>query len=208
MCGSGVGWDARGEGAETLALALVSFPLDAASLFRTAALAHGSYAGPVPADPLTQRILASLGRRPRSVFVFPVEVRGRVVALLYGDRGNRPISQRKLAELILFCQELGAAFAELIVLRKQRRFSEQEAVPEAREEALAALGWTGGPPPVLEGLGRSSTSRKASPADLSEVLGRLVGHDAAARAAAIADLGRSPDVAARALAAQFPGPRA
>jgi HEAT repeat protein len=36
----------------------------------------------------------------------------------------------------------------------------------------------------------------------------LVGHDASARAAAIADLSRSPDVAARALAAQFPGPSA
>jgi HEAT repeat protein len=205
--GTGVGWDARGEGADPVALAQVSFPLDAASLFRTAALAHGSYAGPVPGDPLTRRILETLGRRPRSVFVFPVEVRGRLVALLYGDRGNRPVSQRKLSELILFCQELGAAFAELIVLRKQRRFTELEPEPESREEVLAALGWTGGPPPVLEGLGRAGPSRTA-PADLSEVLGRLVGHDASARAAAIADLSRSPDAAARALAAQFPGPSA
>ena len=205
--GSGVGWDAGGEGADPVALAQVSFPLDAASVFRTAAMAHGSYAGPVPGDPLTRQILAALGRRPRSVFVFPVEVRGRLVALLYGDRGNRPVSQRRLSELILFCQELGTAFAELIVLRKQRRFTEMETEPEAREEALAALGWTGGRPPVLEGLGRTAPAR-AEPADLSEVLGRLVGHDAAARAAAIADLRRSPDAAARALAAQFPGPSA
>src|SRR5262249_50292335 len=62
--GSGVGWDARGEGSETLALAQISFPLDAVSVFRTAALAHGSYAGPVPADPLTRSILESLGRQP------------------------------------------------------------------------------------------------------------------------------------------------
>jgi HEAT repeat protein len=205
--GTGVGWDARGEGGDPVALAQVSFPLDGASVFRTAAMAHGSYAGPVPGDPLTQQILAALGRRPRSLFVFPVEVRGRLVALLYGDRGNRPVSQRKLSELILFCQELGTAFAELIVLRKQRRFTELETEPEAREEALAALGWTGGPPPVLEGLGRAAPTR-TEPADLSEVLGRLVGHDASARAAAIADLRRSPDAAARALAAQFPGPSA
>ena len=205
--GSGVGWDARGEGADPVALAQVSFPLDATSVFRTAAMAHGSYAGPVPGDPSTRQILDSIGRRPRSVFVFPVEVRGRLVALLYGDRGNRPVSQRKLSELILFCQDLGHAFAELIVLRKQRRFTELEGEAETREEALAALGWTGGPPPTLEGLGRAAPA-KTEPADLSEVLGRLVGHDASARAAAIADLSRSPDVAARALAAQFPGPSA
>jgi HEAT repeat protein len=40
------------------------------------------------------------------------------------------------------------------------------------------------------------------------VLERLVGTDATARASAISDLTRAPDTAARALAAQFPGPSA
>ncbi|HET9157024.1 MAG TPA: FrgA protein, partial [Myxococcaceae bacterium] len=44
--------------------------------------------------------------------------------------------------------------------------------------------------------------------DLGPVLERLVGSDATARASAISDLTRAPDAAARALAAQFPGPSA
>ncbi len=51
------------------------------------------------------------------------------MAVLYGDSGERPVSQRRLSDLILFCQELGPAFAELIVLRKQRRFADQNTPP-------------------------------------------------------------------------------
>ena len=203
--GTAVGWDARGEGAEDISPAQVSFPLDVPSAFRTAALAHGSYAGPVPPDPLTREVLEALGRNPRSLFVFPVEVRGRLVALIYADRGERPISQRRLSELILFCQDLGAAFAELIVLRKQRRFVDEEQ-PPADVAAVAALGVGTGPRRSLEGLDRAEPV--PAPADLGPVLERLVGSDAAARAAAISELTRAPDAAARALAAQFPGPSA
>lgn len=202
--GTAMGWDARGEGADASALAQVSFPLDVPSVFRTAARAHASYAGPVPADAQTRQVLEALGRAPRSVFVFPVEVRGRLVAILYGDRGSRPVSQRRLSDLILFCQELGAAFAELIVLRKQRRFAEED--PPDVAETSTGLGLTGVARPSLEGLERSPPA--AAPADLGPVLERLVGTDATARAAAISDLTRAPDAAARALAAQFPGPSA
>ncbi len=201
--GTAMGWDARGEGADAIAVAQVSFPLDVPSVFRTTALAHACYAGPVPGDALTRQVLDALGRRPRSVFVFPVEVRGRLVAVLYGDRGERPVSQRRLSELILFCQDLGPAFAELIVLRKQRRFPEDEP-PSA--EAPGALGLGGAPRRTLEGLDRAPPA--TAPADLGPVLERLVGADATARAAAISDLTRAPDAAARALGAQFPGPSA
>ena len=200
--GAAMGWDARGEGAEEVSIQQVSFPLDVPSVFRTAALAHSCYAGPVPGDPRTREVLATLRRSPRSVFVFPVEVRGRLVAVLYGDRGERAVSQRRLSELILFCQDLGQAFAELIVLRKQRRFSDDDP-PPGRTDA-----------PRLDGALRrtpESLDRAPPPAalgDLGPVLERLVGSDAAARAAAISELTRAPDAAARALAAEFPGPSA
>ncbi len=200
--GTAMGWDARGEGTDVLSIPQVSFPLDVPSVFRTAALAHSCYAGPVPVDPLTRQVLESLGRAPRSVFVFPVEVRGRLVAVLYGDRGERPVSQRRLSDLILFCQDLGQAFAELIVLRKQRRFSDEE--PPA--ESVGTMGLTGSTRRTLESLDRAPPA--PAPADLGPVLERLVGADATARAAAISELSRAPDAAARALAAQFPGPSA
>jgi len=201
--GTAIGWDATGEGAEALAMPQVSLPLDAPSAFRTAALAHSCYAGPVPADAMTRQLLDALGRAPRSVFVFPIEVRGRLVALVYADRGEKMVSQRRLSELILFCQDLGPAFAELIVLRKQRRFTEDE--PQAGE-GTGTLGLGTTQRRSLEGLDRAPAA--SAPADLGPVLERLVGSDATARAAAISELTRAPEAAARALATQFPGPSA
>ncbi|HEY1905593.1 MAG TPA: hypothetical protein VGG91_06100, partial [Myxococcaceae bacterium] len=58
--GAAMGWDARGEGADSISIQQVSFPLDAPSVFRTTALAHSCYAGPVPSDPLTRQVLESL----------------------------------------------------------------------------------------------------------------------------------------------------
>jgi len=199
--GAAMGWDARGDGAEDLAIQQVSFPLDVPSMFRTATLAHSCYAGPVPSDALSRQILASLRRSPRSVFVFPVEVRGRLVALLYGDRGERAVSQRRLSDLILFCQDLGQAFAELIVLRKQRRFSDHEPATEP-----GTLTFDGAPRPTPGTLDRAPPP--AALGDLGPVLEQLVGSDAMARATAISQLTQAPDAAARALAAQFPGPSA
>jgi HEAT repeat protein len=206
--GTAIGWDARGERADAVSLAQVSFPLDVPSMFRTAALAHGPYAGPVPSDALTSQVLDALGRRPRSAFVFPVEVRGRHVALVYGDRGQLQTSRRRLAEFILFCQELGAAFAELIVLQKQRRFRDPEAPQD--EAGPSTLAVTPMPGPAPEGLGRVRPLRPVERpiADLAPLLERLMGNEAASRAAAIAELLRTPEASARALAAHFPGPTA
>jgi HEAT repeat protein len=200
--GAAMGWDAQGDGAEEASIQQVSFPLDAPSVFRTAALAHSCYAGPVPADALTREVLSSLGRAPRSVFVFPVEVRGRLVAVVYGDRGERAVSQRRLSDLILFCQDLGQAFAELIVLRKQRRFPEAD----RPAEPSGVLGLDGALRRTPETLDRAPPP--AALGDLGPVLERLVGSDAAARASAVSELTRAPDAAARALSAQFPGPSA
>ncbi|RKG88342.1 hypothetical protein D7V97_42785, partial [Corallococcus sp. CA053C] len=119
--GAAGGWDSRGEGLDANALSQVSIPLDASSVFRTVAVTRGSYAGPLPPDALTRHYLELFGRQsPRTVFLYPVEVKGRLVAILYGDCGQKPMSQRRLSDYILFCQDLPAAFQELILFRKQR----------------------------------------------------------------------------------------
>lgn len=119
--GAAVGWDAQGEAANPQLVQQISFPLDATSVFRTVALSRSSYAGPPPQDPLTQQVLEQLGRRPRAVVLFAVEVKHRLVAIFYGDAGARPPSQRAVSEWILFCQGLSQAFQELILSRKQQR---------------------------------------------------------------------------------------
>ena len=141
--GAAMGWDARAEG-EPPQIRHVSIPLDAASVFRTVALTRGSYVGPLPPDALTQHYLALLGRSPRAVFLWPVEVKGRLVAMLYGDSGGKPVSQRKLNDFILFCQELPSAFGELIVFRKQRLRAPGSS-PGLRRLLMPSVGISPGP---------------------------------------------------------------
>jgi hypothetical protein len=117
--GSAVGWDAQGADASPAHAQQISFPLDSSSVFRTVALSRSSYAGPPPPDPLTQQVLEQLGRRPRAVVLFAVEVKHRLVAIFYGDAGARPPSQRAVNDWLLFCQGLSQAFQELILSRKQ-----------------------------------------------------------------------------------------
>ncbi|MBU8899085.1 FrgA protein [Corallococcus sp. M34] len=234
MRGAGVGWDARGEGMLGEPLHQVSIPLDASSVFRTVAVTRGSYAGPLPPDALTKHYLELFGRQaPRTVFLYPVEVKGRLVAILYGDCGQKPISQRRLSDYILFCQDLPAAFQELILFRKQRvselrgneptDFAIDEDVPPGASlqptpaPAMAAgLGWS---PFFGRGaagnLGRAATvpprvmsQEERPPPDFTPLLRRLTGPDAAQRSSAMAELARSPEASARVLAQHFPGPTA
>lgn len=130
--GTAVGWDARGEYVDRALIQQISIPLDAQSVFRTVALTRGSFVGPMPSDQLTHYFLSLLGRQPRTGFLFAVEVKGRLVAILYGDCGSRPISQRRLSDFVLFCQELPNAFQELIVYRK-RYLAQQWAEAQAAQ---------------------------------------------------------------------------
>jgi hypothetical protein len=194
MRGAAVGWDARGEG-ELAAIRQLAIPLDAASVFRTVALTRGSYVGPLPPDALSQHYLALLGRMPRTVFVWPVEVQSKLVAILYGDCGARPISQRRLADFILFCQDLPSAFHELILYRKQN-----PRVPQQLTSADGRLPSTDGATPGAGGY---------APADADWFAGLitlLTGPDAAERSMAMMELMKTPDASARALASAFPGP--
>lgn len=224
--GSAGGWEARGEGMTGEPLSQVSIPLDAGSLFRTVAVTRGSYAGPLPPDALSKHYLELFGRQsPRAVFLYPVEVRGRLVALMYGDCGQKPISQRRLSDFILFCQDMPGAFQELILFRKQRSLTELrasdiiEATPQfgtavPAPAAAAGLGWSPFFGRTSGTLGRGATmppqvmSEERPPPDFAPLIKRLTGPDAAQRSNAMAELARTPEASARVLAANFPGPTA
>lgn len=189
--GAAYGWAARSSDGE-LDPRSFAIPLDAASVFRTVALTRGSYVGPVPPDALTQHYLALFGRSPRAVFLWPIEVQGRLVAMLYGDAGAKPMSQRKLNDFILFCRDLPGAFHELLVFRKQlsgvrTAFAEMGEVPPPAETAPMA------PETQDETL-------------VDGLLQLLLGPDAKERGDALAELMRMPHVAAKALVRHFPGP--
>jgi hypothetical protein len=234
--GKAVGWDAHGQGADKARLQQLSVPLDVPSLFRTAALAHSAYAGPVPKDEVTRDVLQKLRRAPRTVFLHPVEVKGRLVAMVYGDSTGKPVSQRRLADFRLFCQELSGAFSELLVLRRQ--LLSAAARPDASQPVDAAApravsptpsasvapsgvaappppGWAPGARAVPDSLGRAvsrpgpgQAEGARPPPDFQPLLTRLLGTEATLRARAMAEFARTPEPAARVLAAAFPGPTA
>ncbi|QRK12872.1 FrgA protein [Archangium violaceum] len=231
--GAAVGWDSRGDGLGSDKLSQVSIPLDASSVFRTVAITRGSYAGPMPPDSLTKHYLELFGRQPpRTLFLYPVEVRGRLVAVIYGDCGQKPISQRRLSDFILFCQDMPGAFQELILFRKQRLgelrnvldFDVDVDEPAANTGAApstpapnmaAGLGWSPFVTRSANVLGRAAamaplvmSQEERPPPDFGPLLKRLTGPDANQRANAMAELARSPEASARVLATHFPGPTA
>jgi hypothetical protein len=231
--GAAEGWEARGEGANPEHFGTVSIPLDASSVFRTVAITRGSYAGPLPPDSLTKPYLELFGRQAaRTVFLYPVEVRGRLVAILYGDSGQKPISQRRLSDFIIFCQELPGAFQDLILFRKQR-VSEPAArgldfdvdvdvempgapsMPTPAPATATGLGWSPFVTRSANAPGRAASmaplvqsQEERPPPDFGPLLKRLTGPDAAQRASAMAELARTPEASAKALATHFPGPTA
>jgi hypothetical protein len=226
--GKAVGWDALGEGADKSLLSQLSVPLDVPSLFRTVALAHAAYAGPAPKDALSRDVLYKMRRAPRTVFLHPVEVKGRLVAMVYGDRAGKPVSQRRLADFRLFCQELSVAFSELLVSRRQLvstakatppgpRPAPPEAPPGAAappvKPAAPGLGWAPSVRASTGSLGRASTrpgpgqaEGARPPPDFQPLLARLLGTEPAERARAMAEFARTPEPSARVLAGAFPGP--
>jgi HEAT repeat protein len=205
MRGAAVGWDGRGD-VDVEALRQVAIPLDAASVFRTVALTRGSYVGPLPPDALSQHYLALLSRSPRTVFMWPVEVQSRLVAILYGDCGARPVSQRRLADFILFCQDLPSAFHELILHRKQNpQVAQTLTVPT---ESMPSWGESGAPsgsewhepppPPPAHAEGDAEW--------FTGLITLLTGPDPSERSMAMLELMKTPDASAQALTYAFPGP--
>lgn len=204
MRGAAVGWDGRGD-VDVEALRQVAIPLDAASVFRTVALTRGSYVGPLPPDALSQHYLALLSRSPRTVFLWPIEVQSRLVAVLYGDCGSRPVSQRRLADFILFCQDLPNAFHELILYRKQNPQAEQTlTVPT---ESMPSWGDGGGPQGSEWNQVPQQTTHTEGDAEwFNGLITLLTGPDPSERSMSMLELMKTPDASARALAYAFPGP--
>jgi hypothetical protein len=154
----------------------ISLPLDVFSVFRTVTLSRGSYVGPPPPDAFTGFFLQRIGRTPRIIFLFPVESRAKVILMLYGDGGSEPVSQRKLSDLLLFCQSLPAALSR--------------AAPRAP------------PRPVVSRSDRARLHEQ----DFPQLLAQVTGPDVDERAIAMETLASAPSLFAPKLIAQFPGP--
>lgn len=80
------------------------------------------YCGAPGRDPLTIRILRSLGREGvREIALVPICVQERLVAFLYADAVWKPFAPGSVAGLFAICQETAATFERLIVERKRNQ---------------------------------------------------------------------------------------
>lgn len=122
----------------TRRLAQISLPLNLPSVFQTIYATQGHYLGPLPHNQANVRLLSDMGRAPpHAAFLAPVLVGGKVAAILYGDRGGRGVSPKKVAALLVLVGRAGLGLENLIRARKGSAAQLAEAPPEA--EAQPAL---------------------------------------------------------------------
>ena len=180
--------------------------------------ARGRYLGPLPEDELTLQLLKDLGRpSPRVALIYPVFVDERAVAFFFADRGDCGVSARKVAEFLLFAQELSTAFERAIVGHKKR----QTAVRAVAESALLPMPRKPAPPRAPPAASREESGEflfpipESAPAaapiavevrSVDKLIDDLISPERPRRVAALAELESTPEESARALAARFPGP--
>lgn len=138
--GAATGFRARGPNGDDERVERAHILLDAPSVLRTVLRARGRYLGPLPGDPVTQQMLSDLGRLPpRAALIYPVLLRERPVAIVYADRGPRPIAADKVAAWLVFAQELPAALERAISHQKQVRNVSAVAVAPLLGGALPSI---------------------------------------------------------------------
>ena len=116
------GRDASGPGADRAKVAALGVPLDLPSNLARARERRAHVVARVPAEGLDADLARDLARGPRSpsraIGLFPVVVRNRAVALVYGDDGDADVQLESLGEVIAVIGLASSAF-ERVALRKK-----------------------------------------------------------------------------------------
>ncbi len=151
------GRDAFGDGASREKVARVGVPLDLQNILATARGEKRSYRGYPHTEGLDPVLLADLGRDGKSeCIVFPVVVRTRVVALLFGDGGVSGIDDESVRQVELLLDAAGGAFERVIVRRKLRTDAKGErgvavAQKKAEDSVAPPANKVSAPPPSNDG---------------------------------------------------------
>ncbi|MCS6899548.1 MAG: hypothetical protein RMJ98_07595 [Myxococcales bacterium] len=119
------GRDAFGAGADPEKVAGIGIPLDLPSCLAQARNLGAPVSVPLRLDGIDASLAADLKRSPRkAVFVLPIMVRQRCIALLYGDNGEDAAELADAAEVIAAGSLAGNALERLAMERKRRRSTE------------------------------------------------------------------------------------
>lgn len=169
------GRDANGPGASRERVIGMSIPLDVASMFATAREQRAyliTHASTVGVDPV---LLSDLQRVPGgSVFVVPLLVKNRCVALFYADDGDSGVEPVAVSDVAAFAQLVGRAFEKLIVRKKMASALASQSSPSLPTGA----GEPTSPAEPAEGAatrGERVEARRSTPAPPSVVVRRPAG---------------------------------
>ncbi len=112
-----VGWDGSGEGVSREQVKRVLLPMDSLSLFTVVKVGSKPMVGPVADVPANRRLFHDLGMEiPAEVILIPIHIKGRVVAIFYGDNAARPVGSVDVDLLRRFTMQAGVAL-EILILR-------------------------------------------------------------------------------------------
>ncbi|MEW5851258.1 MAG: hypothetical protein AB2A00_20895, partial [Myxococcota bacterium] len=137
-----LGWDSIGPGEVPRALSRVRLTPTPGTVLDVVMGAGSHYLGPLkPEDPLP----AALGRtHPKAALLVPFFVKDRLVGVLYGERGERPIPPGTVAALQMLTPFLGRTLEQLIVAHKKARLEARGQTLDPREAELPPE------PPIVE----------------------------------------------------------
>lgn len=107
------GWKSSGVSVEGFEL-----QANVPSLFYEVLMKKSYYRGPVLKIPGNEEIISVLGGTPQDSLVFPINIRDRVIAILYADNGNRDVLSANLTYINSLCQMAALSF-ELLILKKK-----------------------------------------------------------------------------------------
>lgn len=101
---------------------MTAVSLSEPGLFGPVLEARAPYLGPPPQEAGCEGMLRALGREPpRTVLLYPVSLRGRIVCILYADNGEAPVSPQRLCDLLILLATVGSAFERILRERKRAK---------------------------------------------------------------------------------------
>jgi len=104
---------------ETGRIARISMPIELPSVFQTIYATNGHYLGPLPANSVNTKLVEDLGRSPpRTAFLAPILVGGKIAGIIYADNGARGVPSKRVSTLLLLSHRAGQCLEGLIRRRK------------------------------------------------------------------------------------------
>ncbi|MEE8410217.1 MAG: hypothetical protein V3T05_11470 [Myxococcota bacterium] len=141
------GWRAA-DPESTQRVARISVPIEMPSVFQTIYATHGHYLGPLPTNSVNMKLIDDLGRQaPRTAFLAPLRVGGKLAAIVYADNGSRGVPSKRVSTILLLTHRAGMCLQALI---QRRKAAEERPADVVRAETRPSVADDETPPPSAE----------------------------------------------------------